>query len=248
MVESVILLTAAVTPVQSFKGSVRDPQLRLRQYEGALRFWASVADRVDGRLAVVETTGADLSGSVKSLSVGQRRRVLTFSWSPSPGAIQRGIGAIEAEALDQLMLTLATGRSDNTLVVKVTGRLRVTNAAELITAHDNSTFIARRTLDRQYVDSRFFQVPLVLWNSYMTGLANQICDPEGRYFEHALAYRLIQGEYERRLSVVPFSRRPIVEGVSGTTGKRYGGRVSRALNMPFSWVEHRVATLGLKQV
>jgi hypothetical protein len=248
MAERVILLTAAVTPIQSFKGSVRDPQLRLRQYKAALRFWASVADRVDGRVVVVETTGTDLKSTINSLPLRERGRIHAFSHTPTPQAIQNGIGAIEANALDDVMLALATSRTTDTFVAKVTGRLQVGNAVELLGAHDNSTFIVRRTLDRKYADSRFFQVPIALWNSYMTGLAGEICDREGRYFEYALAYRLIRGEYERRLRVIPFRRRPIVEGVSGTSGKRYGGRVSRPLNLPVSWAEHLIVSLGSKQV
>jgi hypothetical protein len=249
MIDRVILLTAAITPIQSFKGSLRDPDVRLNQYNAALHFWASVSDRVDARVVVVETTGADLGNFVDSLPSGQHRRIMVFPYTPSITAVQNGIGAIEAEALDAAMLSLAAGRTANALVAKVTGRLRVHNAIELLAPHDNSTVLARRSLDRRYVDSRFFQVPVTLWNSYMTGLASEISDQEGRYFEHAIAYRLILGEYEQALRVVPFARRPIVQGVSGTTGKRYGRRFSRAVNMPLSWTERRIAScFGSKQV
>jgi hypothetical protein len=248
MVEHIILLTAAITPVQSFKGSLRDPQERLRQYRTALTSWTSVADHLHARVVVVETTGADLSSLVDPVPLGQRERILVLPYTPSLTAIQNGIGAIEAEALDEAMLTLATRENVNALVAKVTGRLQVHNAVQLLTAHDNTTFLARRSLNRQYVDSRFFQVPLALWNSYMTGLASEVSDLEGRYFEHAIAHRLILGEYEGRLRVLPFPQRPIVEGVSGTTGKRYGGQFRRALNMPLSWLERGIAHFGSKQL
>jgi hypothetical protein len=246
--QRVILLTAAITPVRSFKGLLRDPQVRFGQYKSALLFWASVADRIDARVVLVETTGADLSKLVDLVPLGQRTRILGFPYTPSATAIQNGIGAIEAEALDEVLLNLAARHTVDALVAKVTGRLRVRNAVELLAAHDNSTFLVRRSLDRHYADSRFFQVPLSLWNSYMTGLATEVCDPEGRYFEHAMAHRLIVGEYEGKLRVVPFARRPIVEGVSGTSGKRYGGSFRRAANAPISWAERRIASLAPKQV
>jgi hypothetical protein len=249
MIDRVILLTAAITPVQSFKGSLRDPEMRFNQYMAALRFWASVADQVDAQIVVVETTGADLDAFVDPLPSGQHRRIVVFPYAPSISAVQNGIGAIEAEALDAAMSSLAEGRTANALVAKVTGRLRINNAIELLAAHDNSTVLARRSLDRRYVDSRFFQVPVTLWSSYLTGLASEINDQEGRYFEHAIAYRLIVGEYERTLRVIPFARRPIVQGVSGTTGRRYGRSFTRALNMPLSWTERRlVSCFGSKQV
>src|SRR5215217_2884653 len=183
MIDRIILLTAAITPVQSFKGSLRDPEVRLNQYKAALRFWALVAERADARVLVVETTGADLRNVVDPLPSGQHTRIGSFPYTPSIAAVQNGIGAIEAEALDAAMSNLAAGRTADALVAKVTGRLRVHNALELFAAHDNSTVLARRSLDRRYVDSRFFQIPVKLWNSYMTGLANEICDQEGRYFE-----------------------------------------------------------------
>jgi hypothetical protein len=249
MIERVILLTAAITPVPSFKGSLRDPAARLSQYRTALRFWASVADRVDARVAIVETTGADSGDFMDSLHLGQRKRIVVLPYTPSISEVQNGIGAIEAGALDAAMSSLAEGRTANALVAKVTGRLRIHNAVSLLAAHDDSTVLARRSLDRKYVDSRFFQVPVTLWTSYMTGLASEISDPEGRYLEHAIAYRLIIGEYERRLRVIPFARRPIVQGVSGTTGSRYGRRLSRALNMPLSWTERRIVScFGSKQI
>lgn len=249
MIDRIILLTAAITPVQSFKGSLRDPESRLNQYRAALRFWASVADRVDARVVIVETTGANLDNFVDSLPSGQHRRIVAFPYRPSITVVQNGIGAIEAEALDAVMSSLAAGRTANAIVAKVTGRLRVHNALELLAAHDNSTVLARRSLDRRYVDSRFFQVPVTLWNSYMTGLASEICDTKGRYLEHAIAHRLIVGEYERKLRVIPFSQRPIVQGVSGTTGRRYGRRFSRALNRPLSWTERRIVScFSSKQV
>jgi len=248
MAERVILLTAAITPIQSFTGSLRSSQLRLGQYRAALRFWASVADGLNARIVVIETTGADVSELTGSVPLAQRGRTLGLPFAPSVTAIQNGIGAIEAEALDEAMSVLAADGALNTLVAKVTGRLQVRNAVNVLVAHDNLTFLGRRSLDRQFVDSRFFQVPVTLWKDYMSGLAREISDPDGRYLEHAIAYRLIRGEYERKLRVLPFPRRPIVQGVSATTGRRYGGKVSRGLNMPLSWAERRIAYVGSKQV
>jgi hypothetical protein len=246
--DRLILLTAAVTPAQTFNGVLTDPAVRLQQYHLALKFWCEVAHRTGARVLIVETSGADPSCFRQPLSAAERRRVSVLSHSPSLDVIERGIGAIEAEAIDAAMLTMAHSPSDGTLVTKVTGRLRVRNAVELSRSSDRSMFLVRRTLDRQYADSRYFQVSVALWISCMAGLADQVSDSEGRYLEHALAHRLVVAEYEDKLGVGHFARRPLVEGASGTTGRKYGNGLKRAFNGPVSWGERAVLTLASKQV
>ena len=243
-----ILLTAAVTPARIFNGVLTDPAKRLQQYHMALRFWCDVAVRTGAHVLVVETSGADPDCFREPLSASERRRVMVFSHAPSPAVISSGIGAIEAEAIDAAMLDVASAGSVGILITKVTGRLKVRNAIDLSRSSHRSTFVVRRTLDRRFADSRFFEVPLTLWISFMTGLADQISDADGRYLEHALAHRLAIGEYEGIVRVGHFVRRPLIEGVSGTTGRNYGGSLKRPLSRPLSWVERGVSRLASKQV
>jgi hypothetical protein len=246
--ERLILLTAAVTPAPTFNGTLSDPTKRLQQYHRALRFWCEVANRTSGRVLVVETSGADPMCLREPLSGSERRNIAVLSHKPSAAAIGNGIGAIEAEAIDGAILTMANRRSSGMLITKVTGRLRVRNAVALSALSDPSAFLVRRTVDRKYADSRYFQVSVTLWTSFMMGLGDQICDADGRYLEHALAQRLVLGEYEGKLRVGRFVRRPIIEGVSGTTGRIYGRTLERAFNRPLSWGEHGVSRLASKQV
>jgi len=238
-----ILLTAAVTPVEPFSGVLRDPGIRLRQYHKALSFWADVANRIAANVLVVETTGASSVALLSPLSLTQRRKVAVLGHSPSMSAIRKGIGAIEADAIDEAMSSLSGRR----LVTKITGRLLVRNPTDLVMSYDGGAFVARRTLDRKYVDSKLFQVPSDLWTSRLLGLGQDVNESAGRYLEHALAQRLIIGEYDGILEVQPFPRRPLIDGASGTTGRSYDRMLKRRLNVPLSWVERRVSALASKQ-
>ena len=238
-----ILLTAAVTPVHAFTGVLKDPTVRLKQYHTALGFWADIANRIDADVLVVETTGASSLTLLSPLSQTQRRKVAVFGHSPSMPATRKGIGAIEADAIDEVMLSL-NGRR---LVTKITGRLVVRNATDLVTSYDGGAFVARRTLDRKYVDSRLFQVPSELWTARLRGLGQDVDESAGRNLENVLAQRLIIGEYNAMLDVRHFPRRPLIEGASATTGRPYDRVFRRRLNMPLSWIERGVSALASKQ-
>ena len=78
----------------------------------------------------------------------------------------------------------------------------------------------------------------------MTGLAGEICDRRGSYFEHTLAYRLIRWGVRAKIAGCSvFRRRPIVVGVSGSTGRRLVAEIQPCSHRPFSWAEHRIVSM-----
>ncbi|MFF1382219.1 hypothetical protein ACFVWT_01500 [Arthrobacter sp. NPDC058288] len=236
MGNNLILLTAAVTPDVAFGSSLSDPKERLRQYRSAIDEWSRVADASDCDLVTVETTG---SGD----SLRDQVRVVDFH-APEDTK-QHGKGAVESAALDAAIL--ACGLPDSSTVHKVTGRLTLRNAERLVAPLDNGARV-RRTLDRTYCDTRFFSTNVKFWQTHLSGMANEVADDSGRYLEHVMAHRLMKAEYGGT-AVQRFPERPMLLGVSGTTGKSYGTLWQRALSPVLLRVEGLLDTrLRLKQI
>jgi hypothetical protein len=236
MRDNLILLTAAITPDAAFASSLSDPAERLGQYKSALDVWSRVADEMACDLAVVETTG---SGDKLRTSV----RVLDFT--PADDMRQHGKGAIETAAIDAAIL--ACGLSDLSTVHKVTGRLTVRNASNLLAPLSDGARV-RRTLDRTYCDTRFFSVNVGFWRRHLSAMANEVDDNGDRYLEHVMAHRLAIAEYCGS-EIARFPERPMILGVSGTTGKPYGTLKQQLVSPILLKAESLLASrLRLKQV
>jgi hypothetical protein len=88
--------------------------------------------------------------------------------------------------------------------------------------------VARVRYDRTQFDTRFFAAKTDFWINYLTGMGDEIDELHEKYLEHALALRMAKAIYDGR-SWAPFERYPSIQGVSGSTGARYGGRRDRLL-------------------
>ena len=223
-----ILLTAAVSPDPafltadaSFRMSLADPQERAGQYRAAVDHWHAVADAVGGRVAVVETSGAARG------EVSRHADVDVVAYTAPTGLAAGGKGAIEAEAIDHALAVLDPLL--DTVLVKVTGRLVIENAARVIGPIGDATVQVRRSLDRGFADTRFIVTTVGTWRAHLTGMGAQVDDDHGRWLERVAAQRLILGEYDGTLTVQRFPDPPRFTGASGTTGVRYDGWRARVV-------------------
>ncbi|UIJ35545.1 hypothetical protein [Allobranchiibius sp. GilTou73] len=223
-----ILLTAAVTPDPAFLAgdasfwmTLADPQVRAGQYRAAVDHWSGVAHAVGGRVAVVETSGADRGDVTRRTDVGY------VSYSLPAGLASGGKGAIEAAAIDHALDTLDP--APDTVLVKVTGRLLVENAARVIGPVGDATVQVRRSLDRAFADTRFVVTTVGTWREHLSGMGVEVDDDRARWLERVAAQRLIVGEYAGTLTVQRFPDPPRFVGASGTTGVRYDGWRARVV-------------------
>lgn len=214
-----VLLTAAVTPDPRFGSAVFDPQVRLAQYQRALASWVAAATEKGWMVLVVETTGCAVSEIVAGVSVEARKSIEVVHFSPDDSLAQRGKGAIEASAIDHLIST--TKIVDSATVYKATGRLILENSSKLLIDIAEEAATVRRTMDGKYCDSRFFGTTAGFWRQRLIGMANEVDDMRGRFLEHVLAHRLRDAEYTHASTIGRFTQRPVLVGVSGTTGSSY---------------------------
>jgi hypothetical protein len=241
-----VLLTAAVSPATAIRVAVSDVRERQAQYRLAFSWWSAFCAKNSYRLLVVETSGADAETVLPT-----NADVSWLSYDAVSGLAERGKGAIESAALDHALAHLATQDQSSRTVHKVTGRLRISNADKVLRSHSVGEISIRRTIDRRYVDTRLLSFTIYDWQNNFREMYSEVEDPKGRYLEHVFARRLAEAEYARRLRVSAFRSRPMVEGVSGSTGARYGkGRnLSAALNLLMDPIEKTMLTrLSDKQV
>ena len=225
---TLILLTAAVTPDPAFlahdapfRVALADPRVRAGQYRAAVDHWHAVAQAAGGRVAVVETSGAAHGDLTRRSDVG------FVSYDVPPGLAAGGKGAIEATAIDHALASLEP--SPDTVLVKVTGRLLVANAAKVVGPVGDATVRVRRSLDRSFADTRIVVTTVGTWSEHLCGMGADVDDDHGRWLERVAAQRLILGEYAGALTVQRFPSPPRFAGASGTTGARYDGWRTRSV-------------------
>lgn len=235
-----IVATAAVRPSPGVRTLLTDPEVRARHYRQAIGHWRHVSARVGASLAVVETTGADPATLVDP------GPVTVTSFAPAPELVGRGKGAIEAAAIEHVVSVLGIPEDDT--ICKITGRLVVENATDLVRPVGENSAIVRRTLDRRYCDTRFFLTSGGLWRGRLSGMGRDVDDHAGRYLEHVVAHRLAVAEYESGTVVGRFAAPPVFRGVSGTSGARYGSPLSRVCSPVRARAESVLAQLAAKQV
>lgn len=226
-----IVLTATVRPGKSIHKLARsDPDTRLSDYVSAVQSWRKLADRERCALVVVDNSSelpAEYEDAL-ACSLGVNGQLLRFPEVTT----EKGKG--EATLLDQAIQHVGSVMPPGTLVVKCTGRLRVTNAKKLLNgfAGQSEPMGFMMSSDLSYADSRLFSVTPLDWRRWYAGMAQEVREPAGHFLEHVLAARTLRavgaGVPLGRLSAVPRFR-----GHSGSTGQHYG---SAAATM--RWAAH----------
>ncbi len=226
-----LVLTATVCPHADSGVAVADPERRRRQYAAALAQWARRFTAPSTRIVVAENSVGDPDRLQQLLDPNRHHPQVEYLCCGHRAATGAK-GAAEAALLDDTIERLtrrAGGPAAQDLMVKITGRLWVSNAAKVLPpVHHGRQVFVRRTLDGSYVDTRLLAATVSVWRHELAGMADQVEEPTGVFLEHIVAARLARGAATGALSVAGFNRRPRFRGVSGTSGSRYGGLVERA--------------------
>lgn len=196
--------------------SIIEADIRKAQYIESLVFYLRSTCLP---IIFVENTGSDISDSFKEYIKMGRLEYLTFSGNNFDKSRGKGYG--EAEIIEY-----AVGHSfllqNANYIIKVTGRLKILNIISLINFHKwlLPACDIQCTLDVEtgFADSRVFITTPGFLNYNFLMKKEMINDAEGVYFEHILFNSI----YQRSSYVFfPLFLRPLVKGVSGTSGQPY---------------------------
>ena len=216
----VILLTACVNPCGMPFTVLNDASERLRQYREALDFYLR---ETTFPIVFCENTMCDVGHDYSEYVESGRLEVITFNGNDFDKSKGKGYG-------EAIILKTAIARSSiidgDTIIVKVTGRLKVLNITELI--QDNgkigNNVVQTVFSSSNMIDSRLFIAPCAFYTDDFLPKAMGISDSEGVFFEHKLYEAIIE---RKHCYYYPFLIVPVVIGSSGSTGQPYVESKSR---------------------
>ncbi len=243
---TVVILTATVTPNSLKQLRIVDPAERLRQYRLSIKAWSLLPQDVVSQLIVVETSGADGAELLGEVPANRRSNVTVHSYSPSPGEIRLGKGAMEWGAIRHVLTSEPEIESTAT-IYKATGRLRLANAARIVEPVPETACRVRMMADRSWADTRLMGASRQIWEGTILPASNQVDDEAGSYIERACAAELSYAAALGRTSILRFARKPLFIGASGSNGRRYTSRGGHIVDGPRQLMEAALARVASRK-
>jgi hypothetical protein len=216
----IVFLTATITVKDHVGNTVRrDPAVRRRDYENALRCWLETPGNF--QIVFCENSGSDLS-SLQTLCEQHnpyRRQVEFLSFDAPAYAPHKGKGYGEMLILEHALKHSRLIQPQSPLI-KVTGRHYMKNFSALLQAveqHSETEIFCIFYQGLTYVDTRCFVMRACLAEKYLLPLAEQINEEQHLWFEHVTAqavHRAIADQHCWRLPPEAFE----IVGTSATHG------------------------------
>lgn len=229
--KTVILLTGCINPNGMPFTQLNDSHERQKQYVDAINYYLS---NTNLPIIFCENSNTDIC----SLFTKEQKRleVLTFSGNQDK---LRGKGYGEAEIINYA-LHHSTFIQDDSIIIKITGRLIVNNICQLL-----KSLIYKRDFvtclfhsDLKFADSRIFCGTVPFFREFLKR-KDKMNDVQGVFFEHILASTVL----DSTVCFIPFSEEPYITGVSGTTGKLYPASTASKhriiLYKEYSWIQYK---------
>lgn len=193
--------------------TVSDKTARMQQYMKALDYYI---EHTTFPIVFVENSNTDISQFYKDALHSNRLEIITFNGNSNKS---KGKGYGEALIIEHA-LNNSKMISNNSIVVKITGRLIVENIVKVLKCHfplqSRNTIICSFNSDLTFPDSRLFIAPTSFLNKFLLD-KERIDDKKNIYFEHILAQTILKAN----IPYAPFWEEPVIIGISGTTGKIY---------------------------
>jgi hypothetical protein len=222
MTKLAVLLTATIRCANTPLVERADAKLREADYRWALRGWLETKGL--DTLIFCENSGAPLD-DLRDFATRQNRvgaSLVFLSCSKNSGAREFGKGYGEIEIIRHA-INHTPDIDLHRLILKVTGRYRARNAEQLLrelrSTHED--ILCSLRLNLTTADSRIFAITPACATNQLVPRQSTINDSKGRFFEHALA-DAVHGTILSGGSWSPLPREPLIYGISGTEGTRFG--------------------------
>ena len=180
MYDFTILMTACIAPKPESPVKRKNPLLRLKDYETALRFWLDYPDPRIQAITLIDNSGYDLSSLKKQTLSNPWERKVEFLQIPavelptSPeGKELYAYG--EAEMMNRAFLESQV-LQDSCYIIKTTGRLYFPNLSKLLSAiPPGSDFVIDcRKIPVSYAVTTLFLTKYDFYMNYLFPLKEQI--------------------------------------------------------------------------
>jgi hypothetical protein len=213
---SVILLTACVNAREVSFLVRRNTQMRMEDYKGSIQLW--LADRKIPYIVFCDNSGYDLSEIEKICKEhnihNKEIELLTFDGQEFSPDLGKGYGEMRiiSHALAHSKLI-----SQHPMIMKVTGRFYVKNAAAIIEkiVKKKADIFCDLRWNLTHADSRVFCASIPFLQQYLIPLQESLNDSRNITFEHILARAVHQAmAHGRRWEMLPHPAD--IRGISAT--------------------------------
>lgn len=214
----ILFLTACVNPKGMAYTKLSNPEIRLKQYKEALDWYLT---HTSLKILLVENSGYDFSDSYRNQIGEGRLELLSYDGNSYDRSRGKGYGeaAIVEYGLQHSRFLRAF--SQDTMLLKVTGRLLCKNINELFGRYHNSNTVYAN-LDKDdwggnLASSQVVIAPVRFFSNYFLPRREEINDSQCRHFEHVLYDSIEDWKHsggKHRMFWIP----PVIEGMSGTSG------------------------------
>ena len=196
--------------------SLNNTEERQKQYVNAILYYLKSTNYP---IVFTENSGIDISHLFQDAIDAGRMEYLTFHGNENK---EKGKGYGECEIIRYALDNSKIIKSTNEVrIVKITGRLVITNIRSIIFLHrilsSKRTTFCMINSDFSFPDSRIIMAHIDFYRIFLKN-QEKINDPRGYFFEHALGDTI---KNERKYPFSPFFLHPQIIGISGSTGKEY---------------------------
>lgn len=229
--KTVILLTGCINPNGMPFTQLTNTSERQKQYVDAIHYYIK---NTNSKIVFCENSQTDISPLINNNQ--DRLQILTFLGNQDK---QRGKGYGEAEIIEYALHN-SSFIHENSIIIKITGRLIVNNICQIIDSlkYEEDFVTCLFHSDLKFADSRIFCGTTTFFREFLKN-KDQINDSEGIFFEHVLAYTVLESSYR----FIPFSKEPLISGISGSTGEKYQmhfpDKRTRIFYQCYAWIQLR---------
>lgn len=216
----VIIVTATIAPESNMQQLVlKDKEQRLRQYKSALN--SLIDAKPDAKIVFCDNSGFGTDGFEEEIACAKKQgiqlEILSFL-GDSDAVIRHGKGYGEGEIIRHV-LSESKLICDERYMMKITGRLRVDNIANLVSkVNQNRVYFNIPNIHRKDLfDTRVYAMPVKTYREYFETAYKKVDDDQGYYLEHAFTDAI----FENSLKVCNFPCYPRIVGESGSGGAQY---------------------------
>ncbi len=215
------IITGTIRPPRQMKQlALRDENERFRQYEEGLRFL--IGSRAFSKVIFCENSGCGTEkiSYLKQMAseIDIELELLSFQGDFEKACIH-GKGYGEGEIMEYVF-SHSRLISSEPYFVKMTGRLKVDNIAE-ISEHlspEKTYFNIPNRTRRDIYDTRIYGMSCVQFKKTFMDIYEQVMDEQGIFLECVYT----QAIRNNKIKITNFPRYPRIEGISGSGGSVYG--------------------------
>lgn len=215
--EIVLLLTATIRPQEKRYTALQNQRLRLQQYIESLKYY--IVDTNIKNIVFCDNSGVDFNTEELFLladKYGKELEIIQFIGNENKIA-KYGKGYGEGEIIEYALHNSRLLQHED-YFIKITGRLKIKNIDEIASKIDINKVYFNKTVNKEeMIDTIMFCIPKKAYIKWFIGEYKQVNDKGGRYIEWI--YKEIV--YKNKIRIVNIPCYPLIEGVSGSTGKKY---------------------------